>query len=324
VPARTNPFQQVIAAIHRQFEGKDCKISESAMKYLNGRVAEVDVLIESTVAGHTVQVALECRCHRRKADVGWIEQMRGKYLDTGIRAVAVHCRGFTAGARKLAQATGIECISTSEAANKDWYEQLRRGHLLIVRPAEWQTRSPPRFYDMNGVLIPSDLSACDFTLENGLIVRQYDFIQLLLEPRVPSHVDAILSQPRGYELHQRAIAGEETVPFPDPLSAQVPAGVRVNVPTPPWLLRLSRVEVDLAVKLKVERPRHELYALGNDVYAAIPTTRSDGGPTTLLMKWDGTNRDSKVIAQINPPVGRKRSKAKRAKRSRSGPGVREA
>jgi hypothetical protein len=82
--------------------------------------------------------------------------------------------------------------------------------------------------------------------------------------------------------------------------------------------------VDLAVKLKVERPRHEQYALGNDVYAAIPTTRPDGGPTTLLMKWEGANPDSKVIAQINPPVGRKRSKVKRAKRSRSGPAVREA
>jgi hypothetical protein len=323
VPSRTNPFQQVIAAIHRQFEGKDCKVTESAMVYLSGRLAEVDVLIESTVAGHPVQVAIECRCHGRKADVGWIEQMRGKYLNTGISAVAVHCRGFTAGARRLARESGIECISTSEAANKDWYEQLRRGRIMIVRAAQWQQRSRPRFHDKNGALIPSDLSACTFTLESGLVVGQPLFIERLLDnARIQAHVDNVLSQPQGAELKERAIAGEETVPLPVPLSVQIPAGVSASLPMPPWILRLSRVEMDLAVKFNVERPQHEPYAFRDEIYAAIPTTRPDGGPTKLLMKWEGFEGikpgTNKFIAQINPPARPKTTgKAKRAKR-RSG------
>lgn len=43
------------------------------------RKREVDVCIEGHVGGHSVVVSVECRDHKRIADVSWVDAMKAKH-----------------------------------------------------------------------------------------------------------------------------------------------------------------------------------------------------------------------------------------------------
>jgi hypothetical protein len=75
---------------------------------------EVDVLVEATGA-EEYRCAFECRDHKRRAGPEWIDHLCGKREQCGLdRVVAVHSRGFTASAIKLAQAQGVATLTVDE------------------------------------------------------------------------------------------------------------------------------------------------------------------------------------------------------------------
>lgn len=67
----------------------DARVTESAMltDILSGDEREVDVLVEGTMGGYPLTIAIEVRSHKRRQGVEWIEQIRGKYEHLPVNQV---------------------------------------------------------------------------------------------------------------------------------------------------------------------------------------------------------------------------------------------
>lgn len=79
---------------------------------VTGADREVDICVESDVAGHHVIIAVECNARGRKAHVGWIEEMKAKHdrLPTNV-LVLVSRAGFYKEAARVASSYGIQILS---------------------------------------------------------------------------------------------------------------------------------------------------------------------------------------------------------------------
>jgi hypothetical protein len=90
------------------------------------RKREVDVCIEGMVGGHPVMVCIECRDHKRPADVQWVEAIKAKHEGLPTSALILASRtGFTVEARDVAQGYGIEPISLYEVDHADFPALLK-------------------------------------------------------------------------------------------------------------------------------------------------------------------------------------------------------
>ena len=69
-----------------------------------GQEREVDIVIESMLAGHTVTVGVECIAKKRRSCVEWVERVRAKHenLPTN-KLILVSQSGFYKTASKKAQ-----------------------------------------------------------------------------------------------------------------------------------------------------------------------------------------------------------------------------
>jgi len=95
---------------------------------------EVDVVIAGTVGFHRVVVSLECRDHARVADVAWVEQMKAKHERLNTNALILCSRsGFSAEARRVAEASGIECIALEDVESVDVTNMLGEGRALLAK-----------------------------------------------------------------------------------------------------------------------------------------------------------------------------------------------
>lgn len=123
MPRRSNQFQRLIFRVKQHVAG-DAEVTES--KFLQDRLTgtrrEVDVCIEKSVGGHLVRVCIECRDHKRKADVSWVEEMKAKHerLPTSVLVLASK-EGFTREAEEVAKKYGIETLTLKrvDAASVD-------------------------------------------------------------------------------------------------------------------------------------------------------------------------------------------------------------
>lgn len=85
---------------------------------LTGELREVDVVIRAQLAGQLVVVAVEATMQR--AGSPWVESMLQKHAELPTdRLVLVAERGFSRGARKLAEARGASAIAPEELADLD-------------------------------------------------------------------------------------------------------------------------------------------------------------------------------------------------------------
>jgi hypothetical protein len=121
VPERTNEFQNMIGLLTALMrEDESMKVTSPAMvtDKATGSPREVDVTVETHVAGHKVVVGIECRAQGRPQTVEWVEAMYGKHahLETDARAlVLVSSTGFTRDALTLAKFLGVEAITPGQA-----------------------------------------------------------------------------------------------------------------------------------------------------------------------------------------------------------------
>jgi hypothetical protein len=109
VPKRTNAFQTVVFMIQSHIAGR-AKVAESAelTDLVTGESREVDVCIETQVAGRQIIVSIECRDQARKQAMGWVEEMYAKHsrLPTD-HLVLVSSSGFTPNALTVARSYNI-------------------------------------------------------------------------------------------------------------------------------------------------------------------------------------------------------------------------
>lgn len=116
MPRWSNEFQRLIFLVKQQVAA-DCTVTESKMLLdrLSNSLREVDICIERSVADHLVTVCIECRDHKRKADVKWIEEMKTKHERLPTNALVLVSRsGFTREAKSVAAIYNIETLSFDE------------------------------------------------------------------------------------------------------------------------------------------------------------------------------------------------------------------
>lgn len=122
MPARSTFIQRVIFQIQHQL-APEAIVEESAFlaDRFTGQRREVDVVLRSRVGSHEVIVAVECREHRRRADIEWVEQMAMKHssLPTS-KLVLVSLTGFTRSASVKAASFGVDADSFAQAGKADW------------------------------------------------------------------------------------------------------------------------------------------------------------------------------------------------------------
>jgi len=123
MPKRTNEFQKLVFLI-KKHAASGATVTES--KFLRDHITdterEVDICIESSVAGHLITVSIECRDRGRKANVQWIEEMKAKHERLPTNALVLVSRsGFSKEAMAIARIYGIEtlALSTLDAASAE-------------------------------------------------------------------------------------------------------------------------------------------------------------------------------------------------------------
>ena len=136
MPKRTNPFQQLAAIIHSRL-GNGWNITESLFltDSITGEMREVDVVAKATVGAYDIYISVECRDHKRPADVTWIESMAKKHESLSTSKLVLWSRsGFTKAAIAKATALKIDTVSQANAASTDWATLART--LSFVR--DWR------------------------------------------------------------------------------------------------------------------------------------------------------------------------------------------
>jgi len=137
LPKRTNSFQQSIAFIYNAIIGQGFKVleSEEILDSDGTALREVDILVRGTIAGHWVNIAIECRNRARKDTVEWIDQLIGKYAAADVqKVVAVSASGFTQSARDKARKHQIETLTLQQAEDADWASFVKLGCVLTHSP----------------------------------------------------------------------------------------------------------------------------------------------------------------------------------------------
>jgi hypothetical protein len=113
MPKRSNDFQRLVYLVRLNL-ADGAKVTESKLMRdrLTKRFREVDVVIEGHVGQQPVVVSIECRDHKRVADVTWIDTMKAKHERLNTHALLLASRmGFTPEARDVAAKYGIELFT---------------------------------------------------------------------------------------------------------------------------------------------------------------------------------------------------------------------
>jgi hypothetical protein len=123
---RTNDFQKLVYLVRINLaEGATVTESKMLTDRNTKRKREVDVCIEGNVGGHPVIVSVECRDHKRIADVSCVDMMKTKHERLPTNALILASRsGFTPEARDVAAGYGIQTFSLAEVDAVDFPKLL--------------------------------------------------------------------------------------------------------------------------------------------------------------------------------------------------------
>jgi hypothetical protein len=121
MPKRSNEFQKLIDLVQVHLSGgAEVKESKLLKDRISNRYREVDVVVRGKVGLQPVIVSIECRDHKRPADVTWVDAMKAKHerLPTSVLPLASR-RGFTKQAEDIAEKYGIELFTLENQESKD-------------------------------------------------------------------------------------------------------------------------------------------------------------------------------------------------------------
>jgi hypothetical protein len=242
MPARTNSFQRLIRLIYGELAGSGAQVRESVLMRdpVDGTEREIDVVIDTEMAGHPVAIAVECRDHSRRAGVQWIDQIIGKYRNLPIdKVVAVSSAGFHPSAVRKARAHRMETMTLEQASQTDWARLVRDTgtrrflSLRTILPAGFTINAP-------GQPEPPDLAS-----------TPPDQIMLALpglEPRpLTDEYDAVAEEPPIKDFLNRCGSGEVplAVRYPEGTQARLPSGAVLAVEGVVYHFRIQDEEVDV-------------------------------------------------------------------------------
>lgn len=195
MPKRTNNFQKIVFLVKKHAaEGATVTESKLLQDNITGADREVDICIESSVAGHCVTVSIECRDHSRKASVQWVEEMKSKHERLSTNAlVLVSSSGFSKEAIAVARTYGIETVTLSDLNDSSaeklfgntsslWSKVFTLSPTKVVirvqqigkLPAENVVASPDNIiYDHMGNQLLNVKKLVEYLLHTEYVVRKY-------------------------------------------------------------------------------------------------------------------------------------------------------
>lgn len=121
MPKRSNEFQKLVFLLKKHLVD-DAIVSESKMlkDLITGAEREVDIHIETVISSHPVNVSIECRDHKRAADVKWVEEMKAKHERLPTNAlVLISRKGFSREAIRVAKTYNIQTLTFNETTEED-------------------------------------------------------------------------------------------------------------------------------------------------------------------------------------------------------------
>lgn len=126
MPRRTNPFQKLSASIMAVFYEPEYGVIESILmrNEKTGTIRELDIKITHRQNPQN-KILVECRDHKRKQDVIWLDLLEGKARRLGFpKVIAISSSGFTKPAVAEAVDRGIDALHLKEAEERDWRKWL--------------------------------------------------------------------------------------------------------------------------------------------------------------------------------------------------------
>jgi hypothetical protein len=161
MPRRSNDFQRVVFLIrHAMADGATVTESMMMRDRITKTAREVDIVIAGTLGSHRVVVSVECRDHERVADVSWVEQMKAKHERLNTNALVLCSRaGFSAEARRVAEAYGIECFALEDVESANVTKMLGEGGALWAKSATTTVEKVKVDFDAFGELAAETLVA---------------------------------------------------------------------------------------------------------------------------------------------------------------------
>lgn len=125
---KSDEFEQMIAKVHELLEGQDAHVE------WNERIADPDNpkqlrQIDVSVRKDNLLNLIQCRIHKRKQDVNWIEELIGRRSSLQADTViAVSSSGFTSGAIKKAAKYGVvlqDLLNLSNDEIESWSRAIK-------------------------------------------------------------------------------------------------------------------------------------------------------------------------------------------------------
>ncbi len=126
MPRRTNPFQELTASIMATFYEPEYEVVESVLmkNKRTGAIREIDIRIINR-QNPQKRILVECRDHKRKQNVQWIDELDGKARSLSFtKVIAVSSSGFSKLALDEALDRGIEALHLKTAEERDWSKWL--------------------------------------------------------------------------------------------------------------------------------------------------------------------------------------------------------
>lgn len=196
MPRKTNPFQELATSIFATFHEPRFKVEESVLvrNRRTGSIRELDILITDKENANN-RILVECRDHKRKQDVKWIDELEGKSRRLDLRKViAVSSSGFYSTAIKEAQERGIETLTIEEAKKREWknwfFAVEKMGLNIDFEPVVKRVNlvSPSGFKrpSLKG-LSPSDIFFVDLNKKKKIALSEY-IKGLVKDPKIVTYV----------------------------------------------------------------------------------------------------------------------------------------
>ena len=315
MPARTNPFQELITFLERAAAPTGATVTPSAMRRdADGDAVEVDILVEHAISGHPIRIAIEARDHKRPQGKSWIYDLRERADAMGIGdAIAVSKSGFTKGGLRAAKRVGVRALTLEEALHEDWPEAIaklditfdvveRNLHHATLIYADGVT-PPVEKGDPNGWLIQGAKGEDVETFEKTAL-RLYGADA---ERYTEEHIQA-------NGLHEKLALGDQPFKF----DIQYTADGRFAIPPDgvPRALRLLVLTISGTLRRVGSSYEHYRYE-GQLVRVATPDI-GDGEIGRVIMTQPGGPGSTAVYADLQLPPGKTtKSKGKNKGKSKA-------
>lgn len=124
-------YEQIVAAIHRQFAGDARIVEDETIRGRSGKPRRIDVAIRTAIDSvYPVLVVVECKDYKKRVGIDKVDELIGKIDDVqAVMGVLVSNSGFSDDAvRRAAQDVRIQLASVVDVEN----EKVRAGVAIPV------------------------------------------------------------------------------------------------------------------------------------------------------------------------------------------------